>query len=137
MSTPIATVLTLHEHLAFIQTCSLHVLEGLILNLCLYNWLLVSYLDTLNRDDKAICYRAVLLCYSITGSAQVPHEMQLKVVLANQKGEDCLISAGTGSGKTLLSALSMLLDDPARKLVTLTLSLLKRLQMTQELDFNS
>jgi replicative superfamily II helicase len=63
--------------------------------------------------------------------------MQLKVLLANQTGKDCLVSAGTGSGKTLPIALSMLMDDPTKKRVTLTLSPLKRLQMTQESNFNT
>ena len=48
-----------------------------------------------------------------------------------------MIIAGTGSGKTLPIALCILLDDPAKKLVTLTLSPLKRLQITQENDFNT
>ncbi|KAF8257378.1 P-loop containing nucleoside triphosphate hydrolase protein, partial [Lactarius quietus] len=43
----------------------------------------------------------------------------------------------TGSGKTLPIALNVLLDDPDKHLITLTLSLLKHLQMTQESDFNS
>ncbi|KAH9054914.1 hypothetical protein EDB87DRAFT_1548254, partial [Lactarius vividus] len=63
--------------------------------------------------------------------------MQFKVVLANWNGEDCLVSAGTRSGKTLSIALNVLLDDPDAHLVTLTISPLKRLQVTQETDFNS
>ncbi|KAH9009895.1 P-loop containing nucleoside triphosphate hydrolase protein [Lactarius hengduanensis] len=97
----------------------------------------VSFLEALDEDDRLICYRAALICYSVTGSTQVPREMQFKVVLANRNGEDCLVSAGTGSGKTLPIALNALLDDPNAHLVTLTLSPLKRLQVTQENDFNS
>ena len=48
-----------------------------------------------------------------------------------------LVSAGTGSGKTLPIALNVLLDDPDNNHVTLTLSPLKRLQVTQESDFNT
>ncbi|KDR71013.1 hypothetical protein GALMADRAFT_75298 [Galerina marginata CBS 339.88] len=59
--------------------------------------------------------------------------MQLRAVLADQHGLDSLISAGTGSGKTLPTALKVLLD----LLTTITLSPLKRLQVTQENDFNS
>ena len=43
----------------------------------------------------------------------------------------------TGSGKTLPIALNILLDDPARHPITMMLSPLKRLQVTQESDFNS
>jgi replicative superfamily II helicase len=63
--------------------------------------------------------------------------MQLRTVLADHHGFDCLIAAGTGSGKTLPTALKILLDNPAAALTTITLSPLKRLQVTQENDFNS
>ena len=63
--------------------------------------------------------------------------MQLQAVLADFHGLDPFISAGTGSGKTLPTALKILLDNPANHLITITLSLLKRLQVTQQNDFNS
>ncbi|KAH9007451.1 hypothetical protein EDB84DRAFT_1572865 [Lactarius hengduanensis] len=131
------TVLGLRDHLQFLRTCPGDDLERLILNLELCSRLPVSFLEALDEDDRLICYRAALICYSVTGSTQVPREMQFKVVLANRNGEDCLVSAGTGSGKTLPIALNALLDDPSAHLVTLTLSPLKRLQVTQENDFNS
>jgi hypothetical protein len=137
MSTPGATVLGLCEHLDFIRTCPVLSLILLVSNLQLHGHLLLSFLDTLDESDKIVCYRAALLCYSVTGSTQIPHEMQLKVILAIKNGKDSLVSAGTGSGKTLPIALSMLLDDPEKKLITVTLSPLKRLQMTQESDFNT
>src|SRR6266700_1310126 len=62
--------------------------------------------------------------------------MQLKAVLADRHGKDSLVSAGTGSGKTLPMALNILLDDLAKNHVTLTLSPLKQLQVTQMDDFN-
>jgi hypothetical protein len=97
----------------------------------------VSFIDALEEDDQLLCYWAALMCYGVTGSAQVPCEMQLRVVLANQNAKDCIVLAGTGSGKTLPIALNALLDDPTKALITLTLSPLKRLQMMQESDFNS
>lgn len=63
--------------------------------------------------------------------------MQLRTLLADVKGKDCLVSAGTGSGKTLPIALKILLDDPTKNLITLTLSPYKRLQKTQETDFTT
>ncbi|KAF8273935.1 hypothetical protein EI94DRAFT_1563327 [Lactarius quietus] len=63
--------------------------------------------------------------------------MQLNAILSNYHGKDTLVSAGTGSGKTLPIALNVLLDDPDKCLITLMLSPLKHLQMTQESDFNS
>ena len=57
--------------------------------------------------------------------------------LDSRNAKDCLVATGTGSDKTLPIALNILLDDPSKQLVTLTLSPLKRLQITQESDFNS
>lgn len=61
--------------------------------------------------------------------------MQLQAILADQHGHDLLISAGTGSGKTLPMALNILLDDPSGHGITLTISPLKRLQSTQQHNF--
>ncbi|KAF8264318.1 P-loop containing nucleoside triphosphate hydrolase protein [Lactarius quietus] len=97
----------------------------------------MSFLDTFDEDDQTICYWVALICYSVTGSTQVPCKMQLRAVLANQCARDCLVSAGTRSGKTLPIVLSILLDDPDKNLITLTLSPLKQLQVTQESDFNT
>ncbi|KAF8256918.1 hypothetical protein EI94DRAFT_1480977, partial [Lactarius quietus] len=63
--------------------------------------------------------------------------MQLKAVLLDYHGKDNLVSAGTGSGKTLPIALNVLLDDLDKQLLTVTLSPLKRLQVSQESDFNT
>jgi replicative superfamily II helicase len=63
--------------------------------------------------------------------------MQLRAILADRLGKESLISAGTGSGKTLPIAINILLDNPAKNLITLTLSPLTRLQATQEKDFVS
>lgn len=131
------TVLGLSDHLQFLRTCPGDDLKWLILNIGLHERLPMSFLDALEEHDRLTCYRAALVCYSVTNSTQVPREMQFKVVLANRNGEDCLVSAGTGSGKTLPIALNVLLDDPDAHLVTLTISPLKRLQVTQETDFNS
>jgi len=63
--------------------------------------------------------------------------MQLRSILADQRGRDSLISAGTGSGKTLPIALCTLLDDPAKKKVTIVVSPLKRLQESQANEFTT
>jgi ATP-dependent helicase YprA (DUF1998 family) len=96
-----------------------------------------DFLIGLTEEDLAICLLATLICWFVTGGAQVPRAMQLRAVLSDRHRKDSLIAAGTGSGKTLPIALNILLDDPAKKLVTITFSPLKRLQVTQENDFNS
>ena len=63
--------------------------------------------------------------------------MQFHVVLSDFEWRDCLIATGTGSGKTLPIVLCLLLDDPSADPITITISPLKQLQVTQESDFNS
>ena len=96
----------------------------------------VEYISGLNEKERTLCLRASLICLEVTDGAQVPREMQLRAVVADQKGGDSLTSAGTGSGKTLPIALNFLLDDPSMEPVTLTISPLKRLQSTQANDFS-
>ena len=128
----------LSQWLSLMRTCSGDELCDLVLVLGLCERLPTDFLATLDDDeDLMLCYQVAVICYSVTGSVQVPHEMQLKAVLSNFHGKDTLVSAGTGSGKTLPIALNILLDDPARHPITVMLSPLKRLQLTQEFDFNS
>ena len=122
-----------------IRTCSVSDLDVLLSDLALNSdaRLPLAFLDGLNDFDRTICQRAILLCYVITQKEQIPREMQLRAVLADKQGLDCLISAGTGSGKTLPTALKIMLDNPKDYLTTITLSPLKQLQVTQENDSNS
>ncbi|KAF9039932.1 P-loop containing nucleoside triphosphate hydrolase protein [Panaeolus papilionaceus] len=63
--------------------------------------------------------------------------MQLRAILADRLGRDSLIVAGTGSGKTLPTAVNILLDHPLKRTITITISPLKRLQSGQAEGFNS
>ncbi|KAF9050629.1 hypothetical protein BJ165DRAFT_1321678, partial [Panaeolus papilionaceus] len=51
--------------------------------------------------------------------------------------KDVLVSAGTGSGKTLPVVLDALYQDLSKHTITLVISPLKRLQSTQASDFQS
>ena len=62
----------------------------------------VAYLAGLNEKEHILCLRASLICLEVTDGAQIPREMQLRAVVADQNGGDSLISAGTGSGKTFI-----------------------------------
>jgi hypothetical protein len=136
-SETVHTAPELSQWLRLIQAFSGGELGDLVSVLGLHERLPSGFLATLDDADLTICYRAAIICYGVTGSVQVPRKMQLKAVLSDYHGKDTLVSAGTGSGKTLPIALNVLLDDPDKDLITLTLSPLKRLQMTQESDFNS
>lgn len=133
------TVPTLEDRLDLIRKCSSVDLFTFMCNLSLESDSRVpsDFLSSLDDADKIFCWRAILVCYMVSHGQQIPREMQLRAVLADRHCFDCLIAAGTGSGKTLPTALKILLDDPAAALTTITLSPLKRLQVTQENDFNS
>jgi hypothetical protein len=139
LSTTMDTVPTLEDSLDLIRKCSYLDLWSLICRFSLESDSRVpsDFLNSLEDPDRIFCWRAILLCYMVTSGQQIPREMQLRTVLSDHHGLDCMIAAGTGSGKTLPTALKILLDDPADALTTITLSPLKRLQVTQENDFNS
>ncbi|KAG6843060.1 hypothetical protein H0H93_002422, partial [Arthromyces matolae] len=94
------------------------------------------YLEQLDDADRSTAYRACMLAWIVTERTQVPRELQLRAFLATFHGHDSLISAGTGSGKTLVIILSLLLDNPAEHSLSITISPLKRLQATQAEDMN-
>ena len=92
----------------------------------------MDYLRILNPKDLTTSYRVTLLAWVATAGTEVPREMQLRAFLATHNGHDSLVNAGTGSGKTLPIALNLLLDNPADAFISLTISPLKHLQITQE-----
>ena len=128
---------SLDEQLNYFRKCSPEDISGLVTLVISEDRLPLQYLESLSYEDRTICYRAAMICWAVTQSTIVPREMQFRVVLSDFQKRDCLIAAGTGSGKTLPIALCILLDDPAANFVTITISPLKRLQVTQESDFNS
>jgi hypothetical protein len=123
------------ERVSFLRTCSPEDLEQLIALDFPSELLPALFISGLNDNDRIICWRASLISWTV--AKQVPREMQLRVVLADQHLKDSLTISGTGTGKTLPMALNMLLDDPSQNWRTITLSPLKRLQVTQGNDFNT
>ncbi|KAG2353568.1 hypothetical protein BDR07DRAFT_1309106, partial [Suillus spraguei] len=69
--------------------------------------------------------RACLTVYVLTSTVIVPRQFQLEAVLATLNGRDSVITAGTGSGKTLCIIIPILLRPGT---VSITISPLKRLQ---------
>ncbi|KAG1884571.1 hypothetical protein F4604DRAFT_1508369, partial [Suillus subluteus] len=68
--------------------------------------------------------RACLIVFVLTATAIVPRQFQLEAVLATLNGQDTIITAGTGSGKTLCIIIPILLCPGT---ISMTISLLKRL----------
>ena len=127
----------LYEKLHYFRSCSPEDILSLVTAVIPQDGLPLQYFKSLSNEDRTVCYRAAMICWAVTMSTMVPREMQFRVVLSDFQRRDCLIAAGTGSGKTLPIALCLLLDDPSANPLTITISPLKQLQVTQESDFNS
>ena len=137
-SASIAYVQTLNERLHFLRKASDSVIFALVDSISdLWTSLPQDYLRELGPLDLTICLRSSLVCWAVSQGKIVPREMQLRSILADQRGRDSLISAGTGSGKTLPIALCTLLDDPAKQKVTIVIPPLKRLQKSQVNEFKT
>ena len=126
-----------NETLQFLRTCSPSEISCLVATEIPQDHLPLTYLNSLSEEDKTVCLRATMICWVMSKFTMVPREMQLRVVLADVHSKDALVAAGTGSGKTLPIALCILLDDPTANYLSITISPLKRLQVTQESDFNN
>ena len=88
----------------------------------------LEYISTLLNQDQTDTLRTCLLVYILSSSTIVPRIFQLQASLTTLNGKDAIITAGTGSGKTLCLLIPILLHPGT---ISLTISSLKRLQMTQ------
>jgi len=88
-----------------------------------------DYISSLKSDqDKIDTLRACLIVYILTATKIVPRSFQLQASLATLNGRDTIVTAGTGSGKTLCLLIPHLLRPNS---ISITISPLKRLQATQ------
>ena len=133
-SMDISAAQTVEEKLEYLHTTPGNKILRLLHTVIDSPWLPLLYLAELCNEDWIMAARASLLAWVVTNETQVPRELQLRACLATYHGHDSLINAGTGSGKTLSIALNLLLDDPSENGISLTFSLLKRLQVTQVLS---
>jgi hypothetical protein len=101
---------TLDERLIYLREAPGSAISTLVDSMSeLNNCLPQNYLLELEESDRVICLRAALVCWAVTEGKIIPREMQLRAILADQRSRDSLISAGTGSGKTLPIAICTLL----------------------------
>jgi superfamily II DNA helicase RecQ len=85
----------------------------------------MANLDDIKRDTV---YKCCLLLSTVTNGKKIPRKFQLEATLALLAGQDTLIHAATGSGKTLCMVLPALFNTAS---VSLVVSPLKRLQVLQ------
>eukprot|EP00918_Siedleckia_nematoides_P076063 GHVU01166399.1.p1 GENE.GHVU01166399.1~~GHVU01166399.1.p1 ORF type:complete len:154 (-),score=9.33 GHVU01166399.1:423-884(-) len=102
------------------------------------HWILSLALPTDDDDsepskEQILAIRLSLLVYHTTKGREIPKIFQLEAALASIQ-QNSLIVAGTGSGKTHIMALLMLLEHSDSTRVFVTISPLKRLQATQVRD---
>ncbi|KAL0566331.1 hypothetical protein V5O48_015682 [Marasmius crinis-equi] len=90
------------------------------------------YLSTLSEKDLNLALRVIVVAFYVTEGREIPREYQVRAVCASYANDSAII-AGTGSGKTLITALLMWMTGRGR--VSITVSPLKRLQETQGKDF--
>ncbi|KII92674.1 hypothetical protein PLICRDRAFT_172734 [Plicaturopsis crispa FD-325 SS-3] len=84
-----------------------------------------EFLSTLSLEQQLDCWRACLLVYSASGQKIVPRDFQLKAAMPCLRGVDSVVVAGTGTGKTLIAAIPLLLHPET---ISIMISPLKRLQ---------
>ncbi|KAF9051246.1 hypothetical protein BDP27DRAFT_1433914 [Rhodocollybia butyracea] len=87
-----------------------------------------------NMDRQITALRMCLLVYYTTKGAEVPKILQLHAALESIS-RNTLVTASTGFGKTHIMALLMLLEKSTSTRIFITLSPLKRLQITQVVTF--
>jgi hypothetical protein len=95
--------------------------------------LLAEYIESLDHEDKLEAIRACVIVWVLTEGRVIPRVFQLKASLATLHQRDSVIIAGTGSGKTLCLLIPLLLCPDS---ISLTISPLKRLQLTQVSNTN-
>ena len=86
-----------------------------------------DYISMLSNNDKIDALRACLIVHHLTSCTIVPRKFQLQASLAILDGKDTIITAGTGSGKTLCQLILLLRPNS----LSMTILPLKRLQVTQ------
>ena len=88
----------------------------------------LRWIDSLGSNQQLDALRACLIVFSVTDGRVFPRQFQLEAGLAAYQGKNSIVTAGTGSGKTLSMVIPLLMNPEA---VGIIISPLKRLQSTQ------
>ncbi|KAJ8077663.1 hypothetical protein PM082_002096 [Marasmius tenuissimus] len=92
----------------------------------------LDYISSLSDKNLKTALRAVAIAFYTTNGKEIPRKHQVKFIVDSISNDSALI-AGTGSGKTL--AVALLVHLGSKRRFTITLSPLKRLQITHAHDF--
>ena len=120
---------SLDERLNYFCKCSPEDISGLVTIVIPEDRLPLQYLKSLSSEEKTICYWAAMVCWAVTHSTIVPPEMPCSSFrLSKMRLFDC---HGNRQWEDFAYC------NPAANFITIIVSPLKWLQVTQELDFNS
>ena len=90
----------------------------------------LMYILTLAESKQIIALKLCILVYYATRGKEIPKELQLRAAIASIE-RNSLVVATTGFGKTHIMALLILLEKSMSNKIFITISPLKRLQVTQ------
>ncbi|THU95424.1 P-loop containing nucleoside triphosphate hydrolase protein [Dendrothele bispora CBS 962.96] len=121
---------TCRTYVQYLKTLSTAELKNLTSQIIPTHLFPLSYIESLEQEQKIICYHLCLACWSASRQTQCPKELQLTFACSILKKKDVFLNAGTGFGKTLSAILPQLLCDGDGSF-TIIVSLLKRLQHSQ------
>ena len=79
----------------------------------------MGFVATLSEIDTMDALRASLMVHHLSSHAIFPRDFQLQASLAILHGKDSIVTAGTGSGKTLCQLIPLLLP-PGTLLITIS-----------------
>jgi hypothetical protein len=93
-----------------------------------------AFWNSLDRSQHADALRACLLVYTSSLGNIIPRDFQLQAVIASLSGRDGLVTAATGSGKTLIMIMLLMLRPSDTSILIVPL---KRLQDSHISAFTS
>lgn len=88
----------------------------------------IAFYNSLPSDRRVDAYRATIMVYYLSNKTIIPKTTQLEAALCLVFGQDCVVIAPTGFGKTLVIIMALLLRPLEGSLLIVPL---KRLQQCQ------
>jgi ATP-dependent helicase YprA (DUF1998 family) len=87
-----------------------------------------EFLRRISKSQRLDVLRGCILVHTLSHGTKVPREFQLEAILGPLDGRDTVVSSATGSGKTMIMILLLLLRPMEHAILIVPL---KRLQQAQ------
>ncbi|KAJ7129944.1 hypothetical protein C8R46DRAFT_925038 [Mycena filopes] len=92
-----------------------------------------AFMANLTVAERLITLNVFLHLDFASKGTKIPRQLQILAAIAVHQGKDLLVRSGTGSGKTLVMIIPLLLQD--KKAVAITISLLRLIQDNHVTEF--